>query len=201
MIVLRRSGLYFAVAVCIAALFPEGAKAQDLKSKLVVEIDRVESEIRDTRWNLNTLEEKHGLEKELDLLKKLYDRIVQHEGDIMTFECSGATLDPEGGPPRSTGESDLIGSLMQGSISTQAPQGNTGGELPNAGSGPALGYRFVYARQITDTEIRLLAQLVWIDDRLAHERWHLNNLSEKKELQTTRTRVLSALRRVRNSRC
>jgi hypothetical protein len=171
------------VLLCTAALFPERAGAQDLKTKLVVEIDRVETEIRETRWHLNSLEQKRGLERELDLLKKLYDRIVQHEGDLMSFECAGSTLDLGGGPPISTASSDVVGSLSQG-----------------AASG-APGYRFIFARHITDTEIRLLAQLVWIDERLAKERWHLSNLSEKKELQATRERTLSALRRVRNSRC
>jgi hypothetical protein len=187
-------------AVCSLALWTEEhAEAQDLRSRLVVEIDRVETEIRETRWNLNTLEQKRGLERELALLKKLYDRIVEHEGELMSFECSGATLDPEGGPPRSTQDSDLIGSLSQGARSSSIQRGGGGTDMP--GSPASSGYRFIFARQITDTEIRLLAQIVWIDDKIANERWHLNNLEEKKQLQKERARAVSALRRVRNSRC
>jgi hypothetical protein len=175
------------LAVTVAVFLAVSARVEassDLRARVVVAIDRLEHEINDRKWNLNNLEEKRSLERDLQLLYKLYDRILEHENDIMTFDCSGATVLPGGGPPVSSAGSDDAGSLSLG-----------------AGSMTIGGTRWVFARHISDTEIRLLAQLTWIDDRLANERWHLNNLAEKKELIATRERVLSALRRVRNSRC
>ena len=188
------------VGVVVSA-FPRAALAQDLKARLVVQIDRLEREIRNRRWNLNTLGEKKHLSHELDLMKHLYDRVIQQESDISGLECAGATLDLDNGPPLSTESSDLIGGLLResrGASASDAPRVGEGGVTVQNGS---TTFRFAFGRQITDTEVRLIAEIVQIEDRLANDDWHLNNLEEKKQLEDHRSDLLSALRRVRNSRC
>lgn len=193
----------------VLATEASSARASNLRAQVVVAIERLESIVDTTRWNLNTLEEKRALEAELRILKKLYDRILEHESDFMTLECAGATIDPEGGPPVSTASSDVLGTLLLGENAARAGIGMGGRPTTPAsvdgarGGAPfvGLGYRFLFAREITDVEVRLLAQLVYIDDRLQSGRWHLNNLNEQRDLKKIRDRVAAELRRVRNSRC
>jgi hypothetical protein len=215
--VVRRQSL--ALLLLGATFVTRPAFAQDLRSKVVLEMERVEDQIKTTRWNLNTLEQKRGLEEQLRLLRRLYDRILVHESEFMTMECAGATVQPEGGPPVSDATSDAIGSLSQEEASRQLLGGGGGmgggggghgavpgpepNGLPTAPPGTIAGMsmHLIFARQITDTEVRLLAQLVYIEDRLDKGPWHLNNLDEQKSLKAERERVRSALRRLRNSRC
>ena len=191
------------------ALLPT-ARASNAKMEVVLEIERIESTLKATRWNLNTLEEKKKLQNDLRLLLILYDRIVDYEAELMAFPCAGATTDGEGGPPESTEGSDIAGLLSQQEITADilAQSGGGGGATPPPTSGDNFGGRGLkfgagigFVRTITDVEVRLLAGLVQIDDRLAHDDWHLNNLELKKKLIGERENIRAALRRLRNTRC
>lgn len=171
-----------------------------------MEIQRIESKIQNTSWNLNTLDQKKALKKELVLLNRLYDKIVEYEGLLMGFPCAGATINPEGGPPVSTELSDGIGAIAQGQIAAGAA-GVAGGGAAGVGgleggvAGGRAGGGFAFARHITDVEVRLLAGIVYAEHRLKTDQWHWNNLTEKKDLQRKLKEMKAALRRVRNGRC
>ena len=186
------------------------ARASNARAEVVLEIERIEHTIKSTRWNLNTLEEKKKLQNDLRLLRILYDRIVDYEGELMAFPCAGAITDGEGGPPESTEGSDIAGLLSQQEITAELlarnptgppPTGPTGGDNLSTGRNPILGGGLGFVRQITDVEVRLIAGLVHIEDRLANDDWHLNNLELKKQLIAEKENIERALRRLRNSRC
>jgi len=197
-------GIVFLLGV---VLFPASAHASNAKMEVVLEIERIEHTIEKTRWNLNTLEEKKRLQNELRLLRLLYDRIIEYEGDLMAFPCAGAVIDGEGGPPESTEGSDIAGLLSQQEITAQQLAATPNGVPPPAegdgaiGRGLAFGSGLGFVRTITDVEVRLIAGLVYIDDRLEHDDWHLNNLELKKQLIGEKENLYRALRRLRNSRC
>ncbi len=190
------------------------ARASNAKAEVVLEIERIETTIKATRWNLNTLEEKKKLQNDLRLLRILYDRIVDYEAELMAFPCAGAVIDNEGGPPISTEESDMAGLLSQQQITAAqiaaaqnapppAPPPGGGGDnlAPPPGRGLRFGGGMGFVRTITDVEVQLLAGLVFIDDKLDHGDWNLNNLEEKKKLMNERDNIKAGLRRIRNSRC
>ena len=185
------------------------ARASNAKAEVVLEIERIETTLRTTRWNLNTLEEKKKLKNDLRLLHILYDRIVDYEAELMAFPCAGAITDGEGGPPESTEGTDIAGLLSQQEITAQQlaqnpstpPPGPSIGDNPGSGRGLSFGGGIGFVRTITDVEVRLIAGLVHIDDRLANDDWHLNNLELKKKLIAEKENIRAALRRLRNSRC
>jgi hypothetical protein len=203
-----------AIVACLGTLiaFAPEASASNAKAEVVLEIQRLESTIKSTRWNLNTLEEKKRLQNDLRLLRVLYDRIIEYEGDLMGFDCAGAIIDGEGGPPESTEGSDIAGLLSQQEITASRlaaqgsapppappPASSDGVSLP--GRGLTFGGGIGFVRTITDVEVRLLAGLVMIEDRLANHEWHLNNQQEKQKLIAEKENLRASLRRLRNSRC
>jgi hypothetical protein len=204
-IVLRAAITVLLTLVATFAASPT-ARASNAKAEVVLEMERIETVIRTTRWNLNTLEEKKRLQNDLRLLRILYDRIVDYEAELMAFPCAGAVIDGEGGPPESTEETDIAGLLSQEQI-TAAQLNNQSGTPPAGGGdlGGGRGLRFGggigFVRTITDVEVRLIAGLVQIDDRLANDDWHLNNLELKEKLIAEKENIRAALRRIRNSRC
>lgn len=192
------------------ALASPRADASNAKAEVILEIERLETRIETTRWNLNTLEEKKRLQNELRLLHLLYDRIVDYESELMGFPCAGAVIDAEGGPPESTEATDVAGLLSQREITASQLAAQNASPPPGSGSGgddvaPGRGLRFGgglgFVRTITDVEVRLLAGLVFIDDRLERDDWHFNNQGEKKKLIAERDNIRAALRRIRNGRC
>lgn len=185
------------IGVLTLLLLARPAQASNAKAEVVVAIDQLEQRIAGTRWNLNTLDQKAALQRELRLLHQLYDRILAYEGELNTFPCAGAVLTPGEGPPHSTEATDAVGLLAQRDLNRAA---RTGGEPTFEGlfTGP---WRVGFLAQITDVEVRLLAQVLIIDDRLATTDWHLNNQDEKKQLLGLKASLQSSLRRVRNSRC
>jgi hypothetical protein len=202
-----------AIVLLTSALAFSEAQASNAKAEVVLEIERLESTLKNTRWNLNTLEEKKRLQNDLRLLRVLYDRIIEYEGDLMGFDCAGAIIDGEGGPPESTEGSDIAGLLSQQEITASRlaaqnatppaapPTGGRDGVAPPGGRGLTFGGGIGFVRAITDVEVRLLAGLVFIDDRLDKNDWHLNNLEEKNKLIAERETIRASLRRLRNSRC
>lgn len=173
------------------------AEASNAKAEVVVAIDQLEQRIAGTRWNLNTLDQKAALQRELRLLHQLYDRIIAYEGDLNAFPCAGAVLTPGEGPPRSSDQSDAIGLLGQRDLDRAQPAPERARYEALMG-GP---WRFGFLVQITDVEVRILGQLVALDDRLKTTSWHLNNQDEKKELLALQASLQATLRRLRNMRC
>ncbi len=211
-----RLGTITTLSVMLSTFAAPTARASNAKAEVVLEIERIETQIRTTRWNLNTLDEKKRLQNELRLLTTLYDRIIEYEGDLMGFDCAGAVIDTQGGPPESTEGTDIAGLLSQQQItadllaaqnaapppppSSTPPPADNGSPIPN-GRGLKFGGGIGFVRLITDVEVRLLAGLVLIEDKLANGDWHFNNQGEKQELFDQRENIKAALRRLRNSRC
>lgn len=185
------------IGVLTLLLLAGPARASNAKAEVVVAIDQLEQRIAGTRWNLNTLDQKAALQRELRLLHQLYDRIIAYEGELNTFPCAGAVLTPGEGPPRSTEATDAVGLLAQRDLD-RAARASGAPTFEGLFTGP---WRVGFLAQITDVEVRLLAQVLMIDDRLATTDWHLNNQDEKKQLLGLKASLQSSLRRVRNSRC
>ncbi|MEM7676418.1 MAG: hypothetical protein AAF449_10485, partial [Myxococcota bacterium] len=101
------------LASVLQIVFSARSWASEARAEVVLAIERAETTLRDTRWHFNNLGERRALESEIALLKKLYDRIIEHEGDLNGFPCAGAVIDGNGGPPRSTEATDQLGLLGQ----------------------------------------------------------------------------------------
>ncbi len=189
--------------------FGGSAEASDARAEVVLAIERAEHKLENTRWHFNNVAERDRLRAEIKLLHRLYDRILVHENELNAFPCAGAVLNGRG-PPRSTAQTDQLGVLNQSVLQRQgraAPRGRrrSTGRTPSVrvpdGSALAGFRRFVFLRAITDVEVKLLARIVYLEDRINNERWHFNNLKEKREVERVLDRSQAELRRVRNSRC
>ena len=197
------------VAALLLTALPQTVEASNARAEVVVAIERVERKLKTTRWHFNNLAERDTLKAELALLHTLYDRILAHENELNAFPCAGAVLNGRG-PPRSTEQTDQNGLLNQAVLQRPGRAGRPGANRKRgdvrSGRGPAgrplAGFRrFVFLRAITDVEVKLLAQIVYLENRLATERWHFNNMSEYREVQQVLANSKDELRRVRNSRC
>ena len=192
------AGVFFA---CLVS--PTDALASNARAEVVLAIQRTEAKINNTRWNFNTLAERKKLQQELDLLHRLYDRIIAHEGDLNGFPCAGAVIDGSG-PPTSTEMTDRIGLLGQSSQGNPGARGTAtrGDRVSPLPFARIPGFRgFAFLRAITDVEVKLLAQIVFMEHRLETHRWHFNNQNEQEKLRNALAEAQSALRRLRNSRC
>ncbi|MEL7367979.1 MAG: hypothetical protein AAFN74_03635, partial [Myxococcota bacterium] len=131
-------GLLVVMIVQIALSSP--AWASEARAEVVLAIERAETKLRDTRWHFNNLGERRALESEITLLKKLYDRIIDHEGNLNGFPCAGAVIDGRGGPPVSTEGTDQLGLLGQQNVGRAPSRGRrpTGARSTPPRSGAAI---------------------------------------------------------------
>ncbi len=191
--------LGFAVGLILA---DAPAQASNAKAELIIAIEKTENALSQTRWNFNNQKERAALEADLVILNRMIDRVVQYEGDTNGFPCAGATMNPNGGPPRSTASSDFFGQLAQRRAQRAARA------LPSAGGDtrpvPGRARRFRgggFLRRINDVEVELIVRIVLVEDELKTTRWNLSTAKKQEALQPQLLGLQQTLRRVRNGNC
>jgi hypothetical protein len=86
---LRRTlRVFFLIAVVVSLQRVAPALAtSSAKTALAAEIEDLDKEVRQTRWDWNSLGRKRELEEKLRVRRKLWDRVVLYESSLVSLDC------------------------------------------------------------------------------------------------------------------
>ena len=170
--------------LCLLAFLgfaPSLAEASDAKSRLLVQIQVVEDQIANTKWNLNNFDQKKQLQATQRLLSKTLDRVLLHEVELQNFPCDGLQLDPKSKPiglvpgePVGRPTQIELQNGRQQRLQTQLRQIDRNQQNQPNQHGAGATVIVAAQRDITDTDVELISKIVILEHKMNQNKTFAN---------------------------